>query len=207
MIRLTFLMILLTAFGSGAAWAADEKKQAAEAQAKSTPITEWVAAENKLIDTLSQKDKEAFYVMRNKHGILRSVRVVSRDVGKAVKACGKANPDMKKTMDGRFTDWKNAVHPILDTAEKFLNEEIDAQKVVFPSDFRYILKMNDKAFEFSEKQIEKEPVTSAEACRSLLDSMDRTEDDLIELLQDALLPEEVIRQRIERAEEAKKKAQ
>lgn len=205
MTRLTLLMIFLIAFGSTTANAADDKKQAGSKAVESTPITEWVAAENKLIDTLPQKGKEAFYVMRNKHGILRSVRVVSRDVGKAVKACGKANPDMKKTMDGRYADWKGAVHPILDTAEKFLNEEIDAQKVVFPSDFRYILKMNDKAFEYSEKQIEKEPVTSAEACQSLLDSMDRTENDLIELLQDALLPEEVIRQRIESAEKAKKK--
>lgn len=203
-----FLTLIMVVVGLGIAacpaYAETKKDTASAPKQEETPVTEWIAAENKLIDTLPQDGKEAFFVMRNKHSILRSVRVVSRDVGNAVKACGKSNPDMKPKMNARFKDWKNAVHPILSTAQKFLDEEINTQKVVFPSDFRYVLKMNDKAFEYTEKQITKEPVTTKEACEGLLESMDRTENDLIRLLQDALLPEGVIRDRVKRAEEKKK---
>lgn len=170
------------------------------------PVQEWIAAENKLIDTLSNKDKERFFVMRNKHGVIRSVRVVHRDVGNAVKACGKANPDMKGTMNGRFKDWEDAVLPVIELAEKFLKEEIETQKVVFPSDFKHVLKLNDKAYEYGESKIEKQPVTSPDACESLLKSMDRTENKMVELLQDMLLPESVIRERAERAKEAEEAA-
>lgn len=187
----------------------EEKKQqvrdeivAGKKETGPNPVQEWIAAENKLIDTLSKKDQQTFFIMRNKHGVIRSVQVVHRDVGNAVKACGKANPDMKKTMDGRFKDWENAVLPVIDLAQKYLDEEIDTQKVVFPSDFRYVLKMNDKAYRYGESKVEKQPVTDKEACEGLLESMDRTENKMVELLQDMLLPESVIRERAARAEEA-----
>lgn len=170
------------------------------------PVQQWIAAENKLIDTLSNKDKESFFVMRNKHGVIRSVGVVRRDIGNAVKACGKANPDMKATMDTRFKSWEAAVLPVIDLADKFLKEEIETQKVVFPSDFKHVLKLNDKAYEYGESKIEKQPVTSAEACENLLESMDRTENKMVELLQDMLLPEGVIRERAARAKEAEEAA-
>lgn len=179
----------------------DKKAQAAN------PVQEWIAAENKLIDTLSAKDQRSFYVMRNKHGVIRSVRIVHRDVQNAVRACGKANPDMKAQMNDRFTQWEDAVLPVLDLADKYLKEEIDTQKVVFPSDFKHVLKLNDKAYVFGEEQIEKTPVTDKEACQGLLDSMDRTENKMVELLQDMLLPESVIRERAERAQEAEKAAE
>ncbi len=170
------------------------------------PVQEWIAAENKLIDTLSAKDQKTFYIMRNKYGVIRSVRIVERDVKNAVKECGKANPDIKSTMDGRFKEWQDAVLPTIDLAEKFFNEEVDAQKVVFPSDFRHVLKLNDKAYEYGESKVEKQPVSSKEACQGLLDSMDRTENKMVELLQDILLPESVIRERAARAEEAEEAA-
>lgn len=188
---------------------AEEKKPEAKAEAKTekkkeavNPVQEWIAAENKLIDTLSPQDQRSFYVMRNKHGVIRSVRIVRRDVKSAVGACGKANPDMKAQMNARFKQWEGAVLPVLDLADKYLKEEIQTQKIVFPSDFKYILKLNDKAYEYGEEQIEKTPVTDKEACQNLLDSMDRTENKMVELLQDMLLPESVIRERAERAEEA-----
>lgn len=170
------------------------------------PVQQWIAAENKLIDTLSNKDKASFFVMRNKHGVIRSVGVVRRDIGNAVKACGKANPGMKATMDTRFKNWEDAVLPVIDLADKFLKEEIETQKVVFPSDFKHVLKLNDKAYEYGESKIEKQPVTSEEACENLLESMDRTENKMVELLQDMLLPESVIRERAARAEEAEEAA-
>lgn len=173
---------------------------------KETPVSKWIAAENKLIGTLDRKSKQTFFVIRNKHGVIRSVRVVHRDVKTAVRACGKKNPEMKKEMNARFKAWGNAVLPVLKLADKYLKEEIHTQKVVFESDFKHILKLNDKAFAYGEKQIQKTPVTDREACTSLWKSMDRTEDKVVELLQDMLLPESVIRERAQRAKEAEEKA-
>ncbi len=176
--------------------AAEKKAKEVVVKPQETPVSEWMNAENKLIDTLDKKNKESFLILRNKHSVIRSVRIVERDVGSAVKACGDKNPGMKKDMDARFKDWQNAVDPILKDADKFLQQEIDEQQIVYPSDFRHVLKLNDKAYEYTESQVKKEVVTSEEACGRLLNSMDRTEDKLVELLQDILVPQNVIRERV-----------
>lgn len=181
-----------------------QDKAAAKKPDDSNPVQDWIAAENKLIDTLSARDKQSFYIMRNKYGVIRSVRIVRRDISNAVQACGKDNPGMKADMKNRFKAWENAVLPVIEMAEKYLEEEIETQQVVFPSDFRHVLDLNDKAYEFGEKHVEKTPVTTEEACEGLLDSMDRTEDRMVELLQDMLLPESVILERAARAEAEEK---
>lgn len=191
-ILLVFLLAVLAAAPPAHAQTAKEIEVKPEGK---NPVSEWMAAENKLIDTLNRAGKERFLIMRNKHGVIRTIKLVERDVGSAVKACGKNNSDMKKDMDARFKDWKNAIHPILKDAQKFLDKEIEEQQLVYPSDFRHVLKMNDKAYEYTEKQVVKEVVSSKEACEKLLASMDRTEDKLVQLLQDILIPENVIRER------------
>ncbi len=175
--------------------------------AEETPVKKWIDAENALIAPLADKDKENFFILRNKYSVIRTIGVVKRDVGTAVKSCGDENPDIKGTMDARFTQWKNAVDPIIKTANRTLDETIKAQTLVDEKKFRNVLKLNDTAFEFSEKQIQKQPITTKEACQGLLDSMDRTEDQMITLLQQTLLPESVIIKRSEaQAKEAAKTA-
>lgn len=182
----------------------DEKPIAAKVE--NTPLKQWIDAENQLIDPLSDKDKESFFILRNKYSIHRVIKIVERDVGTAVKSCGKNNPDMKEKMDGRFKQWTNAVDPILVAAIKQVEKEIDTQTLVDPMQAREVLKMNDEAYEFGEKQITKQPVSTKEACEDLLVSMDRTEDDMVKLLQETLLPESVIRKRAGDMQKAKQKA-
>jgi len=188
------------------------KPKTVEAQSATTAPTgatkEWIDAENKLIDPLNEKDKETVLIMRNKYSYIRATRVVSRDVGNAVKSCGDKNPDIKGKMDARYKQWRSAIDPILDTAQKQLNKDIDAQKVVDADDLRDVLELHDEAYEAAEKQITKTPVTTKEACEGTLASMDRTEDNLIAILQQTLLPENVIRKRAADAEKmvAKDKA-
>jgi hypothetical protein len=180
-----------------AAPAAEKKAKAVEVKPeKDNPVNEWMTAENKLIDTLNKPGKESFLILRNKHSVIRTVRVVERDVGSAVAACGKNNPDMKEAMDTRFKDWKHAIDPILVDADKFLKKEIEEQQLVYPNDFRHVLALNDKAFDYTESMVKKEVVTDKKACEKLLDSMDRTEDKLVNLLQDILVPENVVRERV-----------
>ncbi len=174
---------------------------------ETTPITKWIAAENALLDTLPKQNQEVFFILRNKHSVIRTIRVVQRDIKSAVKACGKKNKDLKAPMKGRFKDWENSVLPILKEAKKFLEIELKEQEAFHVGDYRHVMKLNDKAYKFSESKVKKTPVTSKEACEGLLTSMDRTEDSLLSLLQDILLPEEVVRERVEQAKKAEKKSQ
>lgn len=181
------------------------KQSSNDAPVTGTPLAKWIDAENALIDKLSQKDKESFFILRNKHSIIRAIEVVERDVGAAVKSCGKENPDLKKKMVSRFDQWKSAVSPILDNARKSLEREIAEQKIVDEKAAKNVLKLNDAAYKDSEKNIKKIPVTTKEACEGLLASMDRTEDDMVTLLQQSLLPESVIRKRSKDADKAEEK--
>lgn len=167
-----------------------------------TPITQWIAAENKLLDSLPRANQEVFFILRNKHSVMRSINVVERDIKNAVKACGKANPDMESDMEARFKKWQNAVNPILKEADKFLKKELKEQEAFHVKDYKHVMKLNDKAYDFSESKITKTPVTEKESCEKLLASMDGTEENLINLLQDILLPEEVVRERLEQARKA-----
>ena len=189
--RLSFFLSLFLLVAAGPPAFAEEEKKVED-----TPVTEWLAAESEVIEGLEDRAaKETYFVLRNKYGIIRAVRVVKRDIGNAVQACGQRNPDIQNQMNTRFKEWRHAVDPILKTADTYLNQEIREQTVVKASVLRDMLDLNDDAFDYQEGQIEKRPVTEKEACLRLLESMDRTEDDMLKLLQDILLPETVIRER------------
>jgi len=131
MIFLRFLSVCLLSVltlilvSPSVAYAADEEKKD---QGEVTPITKWIDAENALLDTLPSQNQKVFFILRNKHSVIRSIGVVQRDVKNAVTACGKENPDLKKPMRDRFKDWQNAVSPILKEAEKFLKTELKEQE-------------------------------------------------------------------------------
>lgn len=208
----TMLAVLAApAFAQDQKKGGEKKEKVVEAQAApkgpTGPVKEWLDAENALIDPLSDKDKQSFYILRNKYSIIRVVRVVERDVESAVKACSKANPGMKEKMTTRFDQWKAGVNPIIDIAEKQLNKDLDAQKIVDVKKARNVLKLNDKAYEYSDGQITKKVVTSEEACQKLIESMDRTENNMIALLQKTLLPESTIRNQSENIKKQQQKSE
>ena len=178
--------------------ASDEKEL--KSVTKTTPITDWIDAENQMLDTMNLSSKEVFFIMRNKHSVIRTIEVVRRDIQKAVKACGKENKGLKNPMRDRLKDWENAVNPIIKNAREFLETELKEQEAFHLTDYRHVMRLNDKAFRYSDSKVEKTVVTTPEACQGLLDSMDRTEDELIRLLQEILLPEEVIRKRLKPSE-------
>lgn len=168
-----------------------------------TPIQKWIDAENELIKPLSKKDQETFFILRNKHSVIRTLRVVRDDISMAVNLCAKENEAMSADIKSRFADWEEAVLPILEEADAFLKQELKTQEVVDPSRARKILKLNDKAYKFSQSKIKKQPVSDEKSCKSLMKSMDRTENELISLLQTILLPEDVVRERIEQDKKSK----
>lgn len=180
------------------------KKKVEDDIKKDTPITEWISSENALLDRLPEQNKQTFFVLRTKHSTIRAIETVRRDIGNAVAACSTKNPDLKEEINERFGEWKSSVNPILDDAKKYLDKELQEQQAFHRTDYDHIIKLNDKAYNFSDEQVKKTPVTEKKACEKLIRSMDRTEDNLISLLQDILIPEEVIRARSERVNKEKK---
>jgi hypothetical protein len=170
------------------------------------PLKDWIDAENALIDRLSDKDKESFLLMRMKYAYISAVRVAERDIGNAVKSCGEKNPGIKGKMEARFKQWQGAVNPILDTADKGLERELKNQKIVDVKQAKHVFKLHKDAYEDGEKKVTKTPITTEEACEGLLESMDDTEDNMISLLQDTLLPESVIRKRADASAKAEAEA-
>lgn len=184
-----------------------KKESEAKKPTADTPVKKWIDAENAVIDKLKPREQETFLLIREKYSIIKTIGIAERDIGNAVKSCGKNNPDMKDKMDSRFKQWQNAVSPIINTAEKNLDKELESQKVVEVSEAKNIFKLQDEAYAYNDKMTTKEVVTTKEACQGLLDSMDRTEDDMISLLEKTLLPESVIRHEYEQSERAKAKAE
>lgn len=176
-----------------------------EEKKESTPITEWIDAENKMLASLPKENQKVFFILRSKHSVIRTIGIVHRDVKNAVKACSKENKNLKDEMNTRLKEWENAVLPVINEAEKFLKRELKEQEAFHVADYKHVTNLNDTAYKFSESKVEKTPVTTEESCRGLLASMDRTEDELISLLQDILLPQEVIQNRVDRADKANKK--
>lgn len=183
----------------------DKKEDAAIQKTPSGPVKEWIDAENAMIDKLNDPQKESIFILRSKYSIIRAINVVERDVGAAVKSCGKHNPDIKTKMEDRFGQWKNAVNPVIQAAKKQLDTDIGALKIVSPKEFRNVMVLNDKAFEYSEKQIQKSPSTTKDACEGLLASMNDTENNMIQTLRQTLLPESVIKSRAKAEEKAQAK--
>lgn len=171
------------------------------------PVQKWLDAENALIDPLSARDKESFLLLREKYSIIKTIGIAEGDIGEAVKSCGKANPEMKDNMEDRFKQWQNAVNPIIDTAKKQFDKDLAAQKIVNVKEAKNVLKLQDEAYAHNEKMTTKQYSTQKEHCEALLTSMDQTEDQMIKLLEQTLLPESVIRQKYENAQKAKAKAE
>ena len=184
-----------------------KKQPDATKPTENTPVKKWIDAENAVIDKLKPREQETFLLIREKYSIIKTIGIAKKDIDAAVKSCGKNNPDMKGKMDSRFKQWQEAVDPIIKAAEKNLDAELNNQKVVEVGAAKNIFKLQDEAYAYNEKMTTKQVVTTAEACQGLLDSMDRTEDNMISLLEQTLLPESVIRQQYERSVKARAKAE
>lgn len=133
-------------------------------------------------DKIDKDAQEHLYFVREGYGVTRAVAIVRRDVSTAVKACGKANPDMKTEIDSRFESWTEKVDPVMQEKQGEIDAAIDGQTYLKPKEVRDYLKLIEQAGDYANKAIDKEVVTTPDACNSLLKSMDRTEDVVRKLL-------------------------
>lgn len=165
--------------------AAEAAKGAERAVSKKPADPDLVALEARSLElskTLKEEELKHLFYIRETFGSTRAVKVVRRDVEKAVKACAKENPDMRTTLTERFSNWAGAIDPVLESKNKEIDAAIAEQTYLKPKDIKDYLKMIEKAADNVDKGITKTPITTPQACNGLLTSMDHTQKTLAELI-------------------------
>ena len=144
-------------------------------------------ATKELGDKLDKNALKHLYYVREGFGATRAVMLVRRDIDAAVKACGKANPDMKADLDEGLLKWTSEIDPIVKQNDLMINRAIDEQTYAKPKELRDYLKLISQAGEHANKQIDKQIVTTPEACEKLNNSMDDTRGAVSRLLSEMKL--------------------
>ena len=190
--RGAILLMAAVFVACSAAYAADETGQQAPTdpvvqELRTTDNPHFKAVEDRaraLVAPLSQPEMQELYILRDGYGLIRSLEIVQRDIGRAARLCGEDNPDMKDKMDDRFKKWQAAVDPVLDEKMAALNEAVDKQGFAKPSQIRDYFKALDDAAIYAEKKFDKRVITSPNACESLLESMDESQDRVADLMKE-----------------------
>lgn len=155
----------------------------------SNPFNEKVTVLAKeLAKELNEAEAEDLGVTINNFGMVRAVKIARADVARAVEACGKKNPDLKKDIDGRFAQWTGAVDPVVKKQEKDMKKAIDGGLFKSKDKVNEYLGLIDKMAAHADAQINKQVVTTPEVCTGLMKSMDRTEEKMTKILTDISWP-------------------
>lgn len=166
----------------------DAAKEAPKAEdkpeEKKNPV---VAAAEEFTKGFSDVDRRHFNILYGNYNLVKVVETVKGDVALAVGKCGEANADMKQALDDRYAKWGDAIKPVMTEAEANINNMVFAQEYAKPKEIRKFFKLIDKARADKEKEVEKVPVTSKEACEYLLKTMDSTQENMIKLLRATLV--------------------
>jgi hypothetical protein len=162
------------------------KQEMAKEEPAKTPGNPYRAKVDKRTKEIGAKlDRQALehlYYIREGFGILRAVYMVERDVGTAVKACGRDNPALREGMDKRFSEWTGAVDPVMKEKQESIDAAVNDQTYTKPKEIKDYLKLIEQAAEYANRNTDKQIVTTEEACNKLADSMDRTQETVAKLL-------------------------
>ncbi|MGH1399029.1 MAG: hypothetical protein ACRBCT_07435 [Alphaproteobacteria bacterium] len=142
---------------------------------------------NTMSADLNDNQKAHFMAVTGSSNLISVVKIVQDDVGNAVKACAKENPDLAGAIKGRHKEWQAALAPILKEAQANVDNMIKVQGYHKASDVRKLLKFMEEKRREKAADIDKVPVTTPEACEYLRNKMDETEDQLSELLRSTLV--------------------
>ena len=204
---LYFALFVLTVFIPLSVLAQDEAEdapahaaQSDEAKSLAMQVREGIEEFTK---DLNRSEKRHFGVIYGNYNLIKVVERIREDVGNAVDACGDENPDIKEEAETRYKAWTEAIDPVLKDAEANVGNMIVAQEYARPRKFDTFFKLVEKARNAHDKDVEKVPVTTLEACQTMIEKMDDTQENLTELLTDTLvsLPHALEAERQKEAEE------
>lgn len=120
------------------------------------------------------------------YSLINTVETVQTDMGKTVAACGKEHPELLEPMSARFSAWSATVDPILSESRAKVDNMIAVQTYADQAEMNALLTAIDATRVESNAMIEKTPVTTEDACQTLLGKMDETEKQLGLLLRRTL---------------------
>jgi hypothetical protein len=158
-----------------------------EAKAHQKAAEEVFALTKEVAEGISPAEQKHFFILYNNYNLIGTVKMVQEDVGEAVKACGKENPEMKEALDARFKQWSDAVNPVMKDAEANVQNMVAAQEYAKPDKIKQVFKGLDKTRKLANAQIEKTPVTTKDACEYLQGKMTDTQENFIKILQSTLM--------------------
>lgn len=150
-------------------------------------LAEFEKRSRQIAKELNGEELKHLYHVRETFGAVKAVKIVRRDVSAAVDACGEANPDLKKPMNKRFSAWAAAVDPVVKEKEAEIEKAISTQTYAKPKEIHDYLGLIEKTTDHANQQIDKNIVTTKEACTSLMKSMDKTEKVVTSLVADMKL--------------------
>ena len=162
---------------------AEEAKPAVK---PTTPIEILDTATKDILKGLDENQIKQFSAINNSYGVIRSVEDVQQSISRAVESCGTVNPDLKAPMSDRFESWKENVRPVMKKARTKLDKMVLLQSFGQPSQVRAYLKKFDEAIIYRNQQLQPAPIQKAEDCKKLQSSMDKTQNDLVNLITESL---------------------
>jgi hypothetical protein len=137
---------------------------------------------------LSEKEVQDLAVLLQSFGMVRSVRVAHDKVNNAVDKCAEANGDLKADITDRYKDWDGRLTPKIALQEKRMEDVLSSSRFAHAQDVRDYLDLIDDAAKYADEQQKTEVVTTPEACKSLMESMDKTGPVLAKILTDMKWP-------------------
>lgn len=160
--------------------------QTAHAQ-EENPAKEMYEAVSAFSKKLDKKDAKHFQLIYSNYNLLETARIVKTDVANAIKACADKNQDMAEELNTKYSKWDASLAPTMEEANGHLENMIMVQNYAKKKELDTIFSLVDKTRNYTQNKFEKVPVTKPEACRHLLETMDNTQEELLNLLRATLV--------------------
>ena len=140
-----------------------------------------------LTGDLDSNNRRHFYTLYNNNNMIRTVEYVRGQIGNAIDACSKNNPDMEEKLRERYEQWTDAVNAKLSDAEAQVENMVLAQDYASEDDINTVLEQANELRAKTQENVERIPVTSPEACEYLLNKMDETQANMESYLDSVLV--------------------
>ncbi|GEM_PF-2809716 len=199
--RILPLLLLLTMFiapayaeekaaaPAGEPPAAAAEQEVPKALTESNPhMKEMNEKAKELAKVLTEEEARALAPIRDNFGVLRSIDIARKSVEEAVSLCAEKNPDLKNDITTRHKTWDSEIAAALKMQEKTLDKVVNKDRFKNPAQIKEYLGSIDKAAHYADESIEKKIITTPDACKNLMGSMDETQKTILGLVTEMKWP-------------------
>ena len=146
-------------------------------------LTERVA---NVVNGLKQQEIVHFMAMYANYNIYSMVKSVRDDVSQAAQGCAENNPELKRGVTSKFSNWDRVVGARLKESLANIETLSLAQNYLSQANVKAIFAQVDKVRSINSSRFETTPVTTPEACEFMMSKMDETQEQMVQLLQSTL---------------------